>query len=231
MADLKDSLCCCYSVASAGCASPGAPQPPSLHLPRPVSDLQAQRVGDSVQLRWTMPGETTDGLELTGQRKVAVCRRVGAGVCEQVQSFPEMPKAKVAIEDALPPAVVKGSPELLTYEVQVMSPAGRSAGASNPAYTASGVAPAPVSGLQAAVTEQGVVLSWQQSPDTAAEILLRRESLQSATGFREECRSEESTCAAEASRTCRCCVCMRMPVERWMRALSLASSMHTRCSA
>src|SRR5580698_546706 len=103
-----------FAAMLAGCASPGSPQPPSLHLPRPVSDLKAQRVGDSVQLRWTMPGDTTDGLALDGQRKVTVCRRVGAGVCAQVQSFPEMPKAKIAIEDALPPVLVKGTPELLT---------------------------------------------------------------------------------------------------------------------
>ncbi|HXB62343.1 MAG TPA: fibronectin type III domain-containing protein [Acidobacteriaceae bacterium] len=169
----------------AGCASPGAPQPPSLHLPRPVNDLQAQRVGDSVQLRWTMPHDTTDGQELVGQRTVAVCRRMGAGVCEQVQSLPETPAAKVTLEDVLPPAVVKASPELLTYEIEVMSTAGRSTGASDPAYTASGAAPLPVNGLQSAVTEQGVVLSWQQAPEVSmsagTEILLRRERLHGAT--------------------------------------------------
>lgn len=167
-------------VLLAGCASPGTPQPPSLHLPRPVSDLQAQRVGDRVQLRWTMPGDTTDGLTLNSQKKVTVCRRVGAGVCAQVQSFPEMPKAKIAIEDALPQAVVKSSPELLTYEVEVLNMAGRSAGASNPAYAASGAVPVPVSGVRAEVTERGVVLSWEQAVDIGAEILLRRERPQDA---------------------------------------------------
>ncbi len=128
-----------------------------------------------------MPGDTTDGLAIQGQRKVTVCRRMGAGVCAQVQSFPEMPKARIAIEDALPPDVVKGSPDLLTYEVEVLNDAGRSAGASNPAYAASGAAPAPVSGVHADVTEHGVMLSWEQSPDTSAEILLRRERSQGAT--------------------------------------------------
>jgi len=168
-----------------GCASPGSPQAPSLHLPRPVSDLRAQRVGDSVQLQWTMPDDTTDSLVLIGQRKATLCRRVGAGVCEQVQSFPEMPKAKVAIADALPPAVANGMSNLLTYEVEVMNLESRSAGASNLAYAAGGAAPAPVSGLQAVVTEQGVVLRWELSTDVSVgagtEILLRRERLQSAT--------------------------------------------------
>jgi hypothetical protein len=163
-----------------GCASPGSPQPPSLHLPRPVSDLKAQRVGDSVQLSWTMAGDTTDGLALEGQRKVKVCRRVGVGVCAPVQSFAEMPKAKITIEDILPPALVKSLPELLAYEVEVMNLAGRSAGASNPAYTASGSSPDPVSGLQAVVTERGVVLHWEQASDTGSEMLLRRERIQTA---------------------------------------------------
>jgi hypothetical protein len=171
----------CSLAVLCGCASPGSPMPPSLHLPRPVSDLQAQRVGDSVQLRWTMSGDTTDSIGLTGQKKVTVCRRVGAGVCAQVQSFPEMPKAKVAIEDVLPPAVVKDSPALLTYEVQVLSDVGRSAGASNPAYAASGAAPSPVNRLRADVTERGVMLRWEPSAGADTEILLRRERVKNAT--------------------------------------------------
>jgi hypothetical protein len=168
------AVLCAGLVFLAGCASPGTPQPPSLHLPRPVSDLQAQRVGNSVQLRWTMPGDTTDKLVLDGQKKVTVCRRVGTGVCTQVQGFPEMPKAKIAVEDVLPPELLHAAPQLLTYEVQVMNTAGRSAGASNPAYAASGAAPAAMSGLHAEVTQRGVVLRWEQAGD---EILVRREHL------------------------------------------------------
>src|SRR5438874_3696192 len=44
----------------AGCGTPGAPQPPSLHLPEPVRDLRASRKGDKVTLTWTQPSETTD---------------------------------------------------------------------------------------------------------------------------------------------------------------------------
>jgi len=182
-----------------GCANPGSPQPPSLHLPRPVSDLQAQRVGESVQLRWTMPDDTTDGLDLVGQRKVTVCRRVGIGVCEQVKSFPEMPKAKVAIDDALPVAIANGSATLLTYEVEVMNETGRSAGASNLAYAAGGAALLPVSGLQAAVTEHGVVLRWDQAGDTGSEILLRRERLQAAAAVAKKSAKTENPLAAKSA--------------------------------
>ena len=167
-------------VFAVGCASPGSPHPPSLNLPRPVSDLRAERVGDNVQLHWTMPAQTTDGRLLVGQKKVTICRRLAAGVCAQVKSFSEMPKAGVAVEDTLPAAMLKDAPRLLTYEVEVLNEAERSAGASNLAITASGAAPSPVNGLGAQVIEQGVVLRWEQAGNAGAEILLRREQVETA---------------------------------------------------
>src|SRR5260370_29321123 len=44
----------------AGCGTPGAPQPPSLNLPKPVEDLRATRPGDNAMLTWTPPRQTTD---------------------------------------------------------------------------------------------------------------------------------------------------------------------------
>ncbi|HEY0307930.1 MAG TPA: hypothetical protein VGB94_07205, partial [Acidobacteriaceae bacterium] len=167
-------------VFVAGCASPGSPQPPSLNLPKPVADLRAQRVGDGVRLQWTMPAETTDGRLLAGAKKVTLCRRLAAGVCEQVKSLSEAPKAAVAVEDILPAAMLKDPALLLTYEVQVLNAAERSAGASNLALAASGPAPSLVMGLQASVAERGVVLHWNQATDAGAEILLRRERVQAA---------------------------------------------------
>ena len=105
-----------------------------------MGDLAAVRVGDAVRLRWTMPSETTDGQTLTGQRRVTVCRRAGMGVCAQVKALAEMPKAAVEVEDALPAGMTEGAAGLLTYEVEVQNEAGRAAGASNAAYTASGSA-------------------------------------------------------------------------------------------
>src|SRR5438309_11783271 len=42
------------------CGSPGPPEPPSLELPRVVTDLRATRKGDKVTLVWTVPTNTTD---------------------------------------------------------------------------------------------------------------------------------------------------------------------------
>ena len=53
---------------------PGAPLPPSLNLPVPVTDLSAVRTGDQVALTWTMPKKTTDKVLLKGNIAVRVCR-------------------------------------------------------------------------------------------------------------------------------------------------------------
>src|SRR5258705_12915941 len=59
-----------------GCGTPGAPQPPSLNVPKPVGDLQAVRKGDTVYLRWTVPTETTDGQGIEPNRlgTTRICR-------------------------------------------------------------------------------------------------------------------------------------------------------------
>jgi len=171
----------CAVLLAAGCASPGVPQPPSLHLPKPVGDLQAQRVGDAVELRWTMPATTTDGLVLAGQSSVTVCRSAGVVVCLPVQRFTAMPKARVEIADQLPAELLQQAPQVVRYEVQVCNAAGRSAGASNAAYTASGIAPMPVSGVKARLVAHGVELSWQKSDDANAQILVVRRLMESKT--------------------------------------------------
>ncbi len=58
----------------AGCGQPGAPMPPSLHLPIPVRDLRAARVGEKVTLTWTVPYETTDREAIRHPGKMRVCR-------------------------------------------------------------------------------------------------------------------------------------------------------------
>ena len=58
-----------------GCGTPGAPQPPSLNLPQPVTDLSAMRAGNQVTLSWTMPKKNTDKLVIKSDIAAHVCRR------------------------------------------------------------------------------------------------------------------------------------------------------------
>src|SRR3954453_20214624 len=57
-----------------GCASPGAPLPPSLKLPKPVEDLTATRKGNQVTLSWTPPTRTSDDENIRETGKTLVCR-------------------------------------------------------------------------------------------------------------------------------------------------------------
>src|ERR1700744_4231004 len=69
-----------------GCGAPGAPQPPSLNLPEPVSNLAAVRIGNSIRLAWLMPTRTTDRVTLQHPVKVQVCRALENGPCTNLGS-------------------------------------------------------------------------------------------------------------------------------------------------
>jgi hypothetical protein len=62
------------AILLTGCASPGPPRPPSLNLPRPITDLTAERIGDKITLQWTTPTKTTDGLLIKGNITAHICR-------------------------------------------------------------------------------------------------------------------------------------------------------------
>jgi hypothetical protein len=155
------------AAAFTGCGTPGAPLPPSLKLPDPVTNLAAVRTGDQVALTWTMPRKNTDKLLIKGNISVRVCRKEASGVCQPVSAnLSFAPDAKAAFTETLPAALATGAPRPLTYFVELLSPRGRSAGPSNGANALAGEAPAPVTGLSAQLRKDGVVLHW--SPESAA---------------------------------------------------------------
>ncbi len=204
------SLALCAALALAGCASPGPPRAPSLRLPQPVSDLTVERVGDTVRLHFTAPSQSTDKMALRGSIPGEFCRQlpqqksciavpsskvsIPAGSSEdqgpsegthaQGTQGSASSKSQITWIDRLPPKLASGPVELLTYRVQFFSPAQRSAGLSNPAYTATGPAPAPVTGLRAQGTRLGILLRWNPAPSSEAapasgsvQVVLRREDL------------------------------------------------------
>lgn len=155
-------------MALAGCGMPGAPQPPSLSLPEPVSDLAASRAGNQVALTWTMPKKNTDKLLLKGNIMVRVCRKKGAGACETAGAELSLaPGAESAFTDALPAPLAAGAPLPLSYFVELKNRNGRSAGLSNAAVVLAGEAPAPVTGLSAEVRKQGVALRWTRVDESS----------------------------------------------------------------
>lgn len=181
------------ALTLAGCASPGPPRPPSLHLPAPARDLSAARVGDSVQLRFTVPRTSTDGSPLRGDTVLGTaCRQEDKGPCLPFATGSEVggPAAHafplagsggganvVELEDSLPATLRGGAPRLLAYKVEFFSAARRSAGASASAYAVAGAAPPPLTGFAAEGSRGGILLHWRAATAPAGEVLLRREEV------------------------------------------------------
>src|SRR5438045_3416921 len=81
------------------CGTPGAPQPPSLNIPKPIRDLAATRKGQVITLTWTNPTETTDGALVKRTGKIFVQR----GFVASVSSAPAAtsPLAELPLAPAL----------------------------------------------------------------------------------------------------------------------------------
>jgi len=175
------------AVFVAGCASPGPPRAPSLHLPEPVNDLTARRSGNTVELRFTVPRLSTDKQPLYDVKHHrdtlhgVLCRELDRRECVALAGIsPALTAADHTLftwQDTLPPALTSGAPRLLGYRVEFFNAEGRSAGKSDAAYTATGPAPPPVTALHAEGTRDGVVLRWAPAPAHSGEVLLQRVDL------------------------------------------------------
>ena len=112
-----------------------------------------------------MPTRTTDHLALRHPVKVQVCRAVENGPCANIGSLSLTPGKEGAYTDELPADLAQGPDRLLRYEVALHNHAGKSAGPSNPAYSAAGVSPAAVTGLTGAGASRMVsCLAGSRSP-------------------------------------------------------------------
>lgn len=153
-----------------GCANPGPVRSPSLRLPALVTDLSAERVGDTVLLRWTTPTLTTDGAAITGPMTAQICRDASnearvAGLpdCRVVHRVAVSP-GRTTLTDTLTPALEADPVELVTYRVELYNSKERTAGYSaDAAYVAAGLAPPMVEGLRVSNVEAGAELEWQRA--------------------------------------------------------------------
>ncbi|MFP5237420.1 MAG: fibronectin type III domain-containing protein [Acidobacteriota bacterium] len=157
----------------AGCGTPGPPQPPSLMLPAPVTDLSAVRTGDQVTLTWAMPRRTTDKVLLKDLIPVHVCREEAGGACETAADMRLAPGKDGSFTETLRGGLATGAPRPLRYFVELKNERGRSAGASNPAEVLAGQSPAAVSGFTAELRRDGVVLRWNAGQSDEAVRLHR----------------------------------------------------------
>jgi hypothetical protein len=160
-------------LLATGCASPGPPRAPSLHLPEVVKDLSANRTGDQVQLHWTTPSKTTDGLVIKGALTAQICRVTAPStLCTPVKRLSVHPGPSQTAE-TLPRARTLDPPVLLAYRVQIFNSVERSAGLSKEAFAAAGATPPPVEQLRITPIRTGARVEWRQQ-DTSAVVELDR---------------------------------------------------------
>lgn len=174
-----------------GCGEPGSPQPPSLNLPVPVRNLAAQRTGDTIHLSWTTTDRTTDHTKPAGIITTRICRIQGSAskglpnttastaaltpganpgvpaLCERVADERYRLGTTSTYDDILPMTMTSGDPSLLTYYVELLNHAQKSAGGSNPAYVAEGADLPALAGLTATPRAEGVLLRWDAANSAA----------------------------------------------------------------
>ena len=172
----------------ASCGTPGVPLPPSLELPKPVTDLRAVRKADKVYVSWSVPTQTTDGQTVRHLGPVQICRAIDTVMKEcgtpvgtvplsavppssssQGKGAPRKnPSAKIQASyvDTISLELQKQNPTgQVTYAVSVLNEDGRSAGLSNQVQVPAASTLPPPAEFQAQVTADGIVLSWMESPD------------------------------------------------------------------
>jgi hypothetical protein len=176
----------CSTWLVLGCASPGPPKAPSLNLPEPVNDLQADRVGDAVKLTFTVPSKSTDKLPLRGLTVTAqLCREIGHGACIAIsgskREFAVPPAGGTrqmgTLSDVLSDDLTHSRPGILGYRITFSNAADHNAGPSVPAFTATGPAPEAVTGFHVSGSRVGALLLWDPSETTRSAVQIQRETL------------------------------------------------------
>ncbi|HYX68488.1 MAG TPA: hypothetical protein VE825_05110 [Terriglobales bacterium] len=174
------SLLACATLAlCCACGVPGAPQPPSLKLPKPVRDLRAERKGDKVTLTWTAPRLTTDQVGIKQLGVTRICRILGTEPASACTAVGELPGAQTApakpasFVDTLPAELQQKNPEaIVSYAVETENADGRSAGLSNQVTLPAAPTLPPPSRIIPRVTAEGPVLGWTVPTDQTGAMLL-----------------------------------------------------------
>ena len=163
-----------------GCGTPGAPQPPSLHLPKPITDLKAVRKGDKVYLSWTAPAETTDGEGIRSEGTVLVCRALqtqsGANCRDKAGQVPLPPgndradRRQTFVDDVAPVIAADDPRDFFTYNVIAANDRGKTAGASNPVTVFLAPSVPVAKDVRVSVQPDTVVLAWTPQPPPASRL-------------------------------------------------------------
>ncbi len=161
-------------IAVVGCAAPGEPQPRRPPVPEAVKDLTARQSGDGVVLTFALPRSTIEHQPLAGAPAVEIYRGslpAGGGQARLstrlVYTIPAslvdtyLAEGRVRFVDPLKPEeLARNAGGQMVYMVRTRAAKRRASADSNTAAVRVYPAPAPISDIQASVTESAVELAW-----------------------------------------------------------------------
>ena len=170
------------TVISAGCGAPGEPVPPSPPVPATIKDLAAHQAGDGVELTFTLPSISISGERLPASPAVEILRGGakpdGSADAKSFRVVYTIPGAivanyqaegRISFIDPLAPQETKAHPgQAVAYIVRTRASRKRASADSNIVTVRVYPVPAPISAVEAHVTEPGVELSWLAPTTTAA---------------------------------------------------------------
>jgi hypothetical protein len=176
------ALSCALTALLAGCASIGAPLPPSLELIKPPTDLRAIRKGDHVYLSWTIPPFTLEHQTVRHRGPTLICRSVEVVMAEcgtpagsvlppsvPTSGAPTSTREQATFVDQLPASFVDArqrdwqkldATSTVTYAVEALNTSSRASGLSNQVQISLAPTISPPSDFHAELTPEGVRLTW-----------------------------------------------------------------------
>jgi hypothetical protein len=158
-----------------GCGLPGAPQPPSLGIPKAITDLQASRKGATVTLAWTEPKETTDGELIKASGQMVVGRAEQNGPYQKVAAVPLHPALRngepeqVSASDDI--SALLGSPatrDFVLYHVESVTSGGRTSVPSNLVSVPAVLTASAPQSVTLGLVPDGVSIGFDLSPVPAS---------------------------------------------------------------
>jgi hypothetical protein len=180
-------------LLAAGCGAPGDPVPPSPPVPVAVRDLTVHQAGDGVQLSFTLPANSISGEKLPAPPAVEILRGTvesdGLADSKSFRVVYTIPGAlvdsyradgRVRFTDPISPEETKSHPGgAAAYIVRTRASPKRASADSNAVTLRLFPVPAPITAVEARVTESAVELTWPMPARTGVG-----EPMPAITGYR-----------------------------------------------
>ena len=174
-------LCVVVCAITAGCGSVGEPLYPAVKIPMRVTDLNAIERGDQIDVSFTSPSQTTEGLAIKTPGKIDLRIGPNAGPGFNLVKWLDgadiielaAPAAPGFVQKRIPVEKYAGKDEVIA--VRVANEKGRYSDWSNPVPLSVEPPLTTPANLKPEATPQGVQLTWS-APAGAAQYRIYRKS-------------------------------------------------------